>query len=139
MMRRLGRAARMAPCPPPDRSRASMTIQRTISPVDQSVYVERPLADGAAIQAVLDRAHAAQVAWRQVPLDERRPQLVLQGPELPAQRRLRDPDRVRRASEAAHVCQRDEVRKLLECHGYSLRTSKLRVRCIGRVRHGRSG
>ena len=48
-----------------------MTIQRTISPVDQSVYVERPLADGAAIQATLDRARAAQAAWRQVPLVER--------------------------------------------------------------------
>jgi acyl-CoA reductase-like NAD-dependent aldehyde dehydrogenase len=48
-----------------------MTIQRTISPVDQSVYVERPLADGAMIQAVLDRARAAQAAWRAVPLEER--------------------------------------------------------------------
>ena len=48
-----------------------MTIQRTISPVDQSVYVERPLADGATIQATLDRARAAQAAWRQVPLEER--------------------------------------------------------------------
>ncbi|WP_191057641.1 aldehyde dehydrogenase family protein [Geminicoccus harenae] len=48
-----------------------MTIQRTISPVDQSVYVERPLADGATIQAVLDRARAAQAAWRAVPLEER--------------------------------------------------------------------
>ncbi|WP_159716193.1 aldehyde dehydrogenase family protein [Geminicoccus flavidas] len=48
-----------------------MTIQRTISPVDQSVYVERPLADGVMIQATLDRARAGQAAWRQVKLDER--------------------------------------------------------------------
>jgi acyl-CoA reductase-like NAD-dependent aldehyde dehydrogenase len=48
-----------------------MTIQRTITPVDQSVYVERELADGAAIQLALERAKAAQLRWRQTPLDER--------------------------------------------------------------------
>ena len=48
-----------------------MTIQRTITPVDQSVYVERELADGASIQQALERARAAQLHWRQTPLDER--------------------------------------------------------------------
>jgi acyl-CoA reductase-like NAD-dependent aldehyde dehydrogenase len=46
-------------------------IQRTISPVDGSVYVERPLADGAHIEATLARADAAARAWKATPLDER--------------------------------------------------------------------
>jgi acyl-CoA reductase-like NAD-dependent aldehyde dehydrogenase len=45
--------------------------QRTISPVDGSVYVERELAEGSAIDAALDRAVAAQRAWRHVPLTDR--------------------------------------------------------------------
>ena len=44
---------------------------KTISPVDGSVYVERPLADGAAIEAALARAVKAQVAWRATPMAER--------------------------------------------------------------------
>jgi len=46
-------------------------IQKTISPVDGSVCVERPLATTAEIDAVLTRARAAQRAWRRVPLAER--------------------------------------------------------------------
>ncbi|PRY71528.1 aldehyde dehydrogenase family protein [Halomonas ventosae] len=48
-----------------------MAIQRTISPVDGSVYVEREQASAAAIEAALDRAVAAQRAWREVPVAER--------------------------------------------------------------------
>ncbi|HEX2526533.1 MAG TPA: aldehyde dehydrogenase family protein [Geminicoccus sp.] len=48
-----------------------MTIQRTITPVDQSVYVERELANGAAIQRALEQARSAQAGWRQIPLEER--------------------------------------------------------------------
>ncbi|MCL7940404.1 aldehyde dehydrogenase family protein [Halomonas sp. ATCH28] len=48
-----------------------MAIQRTISPVDGSVYVEREQASAAAIEAALDRAVAAQRAWREVPVEER--------------------------------------------------------------------
>ena len=44
---------------------------KTISPVDGSVYVERPLADGTAIEAVLAGAVRAQAAWRAVPMGER--------------------------------------------------------------------
>lgn len=44
---------------------------RTISPVDGSVYVERPLADAAAINAALDHACEAQKTWRNVPVAER--------------------------------------------------------------------
>ncbi|MBI2687055.1 MAG: aldehyde dehydrogenase family protein [Acidobacteria bacterium] len=49
-----------------------MSMQRTISPVDGSVYVERPLASPEQIDALLTKAAAAQKAWAKVPLDERR-------------------------------------------------------------------
>ena len=42
-----------------------------ITPVDGSVYARRPLANGAEIEAALDRARAAQAAWRHVPIAER--------------------------------------------------------------------
>ena len=48
-----------------------MVLQRTISPVDGRVYVERELADGAAIQKALDRAAIAGKAWRDLPVAER--------------------------------------------------------------------
>ena len=46
-------------------------MQKTISPVDGSVYVERELANAAAIDAALDRAVAAQRGWRSVSVPER--------------------------------------------------------------------
>jgi acyl-CoA reductase-like NAD-dependent aldehyde dehydrogenase len=48
-----------------------MTIQRTLSPVDGSVYVERTLAAPAQIEAALENARLAQRAWRAVPMPER--------------------------------------------------------------------
>ncbi|MFN2644268.1 MAG: aldehyde dehydrogenase family protein, partial [Burkholderiales bacterium] len=45
--------------------------QRTISPVDGSVFVERPLASDSDIEAALANAIAAQRKWRQVPVAER--------------------------------------------------------------------
>jgi acyl-CoA reductase-like NAD-dependent aldehyde dehydrogenase len=48
----------------------------TISPVDGGIYVERPLADGAAIEAVLARAALAQRDWRAVPMGERQAMLT---------------------------------------------------------------
>jgi acyl-CoA reductase-like NAD-dependent aldehyde dehydrogenase len=48
-----------------------MSIQKTISPVDGRVYVERELASGAAIEAALDRAVRAQRLWRAAKLEER--------------------------------------------------------------------
>jgi acyl-CoA reductase-like NAD-dependent aldehyde dehydrogenase len=44
---------------------------KTISPVDGSIYVERPLADGAAVEAALGRAVMAQAVWRATPMAER--------------------------------------------------------------------
>lgn len=44
---------------------------RTISPVDGSVYVERPFASDAEIQAVLEKAKQAQRAWKTVSIAER--------------------------------------------------------------------
>jgi acyl-CoA reductase-like NAD-dependent aldehyde dehydrogenase len=48
-----------------------MNLQRTVSPVDGSVYVERPYAATAAIEAALERAVVAQRAWREVPVMRR--------------------------------------------------------------------
>ncbi len=42
-----------------------------ISPVDGRVYVERPLADEAEIEAALKAARQAQAAWREVPITDR--------------------------------------------------------------------
>jgi acyl-CoA reductase-like NAD-dependent aldehyde dehydrogenase len=44
---------------------------KTISPVDGRVYVERRPATAADIDATLQRARAAQLHWRQVPIAER--------------------------------------------------------------------
>jgi len=46
-------------------------VLRTVSPIDGSVYVERAVASSSAIEAALDRAVAAQRAWKAVPLRER--------------------------------------------------------------------
>ena len=46
-------------------------IQKTISPVDGRVYVERPLATPEQINDVLRTARHAQGAWRNVSLSER--------------------------------------------------------------------
>ena len=44
---------------------------KCISPVDGSVYVERPLASGRDVAAALERAKTAQAAWRITPIRER--------------------------------------------------------------------
>jgi acyl-CoA reductase-like NAD-dependent aldehyde dehydrogenase len=46
-------------------------VQKTISPVDGRVYVERPLASSEQADAVLSRAVKAQRAWRDFGLEER--------------------------------------------------------------------
>ena len=48
-----------------------MKRQKTITPVDGSVYVERALASGKQIEGALARAVKAQKAWKQVPVAER--------------------------------------------------------------------
>jgi len=48
-----------------------VTLQRTISPVDGSVYVERTLAAPAQIEAALENARLAQRLWRSLPMAER--------------------------------------------------------------------
>jgi acyl-CoA reductase-like NAD-dependent aldehyde dehydrogenase len=46
-------------------------IQKTITPIDGSVYVERPLAGWGEIAAGLAKARKAQAAWKHVPLADR--------------------------------------------------------------------
>jgi acyl-CoA reductase-like NAD-dependent aldehyde dehydrogenase len=48
-----------------------MTIQKTVSPVDGRVYVERVLATDSQIDETLRRARQAFAMWRNVPLGER--------------------------------------------------------------------
>ncbi|QTF93754.1 aldehyde dehydrogenase family protein [Halomonas sp. BM-2019] len=48
-----------------------MAVQRTISPIDGSIYAERELADEATVAAALQAAAEAQRAWREVALEER--------------------------------------------------------------------
>jgi acyl-CoA reductase-like NAD-dependent aldehyde dehydrogenase len=47
------------------------SLQRTISPIDGAVYVERPLASDQDIEAALAKAAGAQAKWKQVPVAER--------------------------------------------------------------------
>lgn len=48
-----------------------MSIQKTISPIDGSVFAERELATAAQIESALTTAVAAQRHWRKVPLADR--------------------------------------------------------------------
>jgi acyl-CoA reductase-like NAD-dependent aldehyde dehydrogenase len=48
-----------------------MSMQQTITPVDGSVYVERPYADAGKIDAVFDRAVKAQASWALTTLEQR--------------------------------------------------------------------
>jgi acyl-CoA reductase-like NAD-dependent aldehyde dehydrogenase len=50
---------------------ANFSRIRTISPVDGSVYVERPLASDSEIEATLARAMKSQQDWKLVPISER--------------------------------------------------------------------
>src|SRR5690348_13978378 len=51
--------------------RMSSQTQKTVTPIDGSVYVERPLATEADIESALARAMAAQRQWTHVPIGER--------------------------------------------------------------------
>lgn len=48
-----------------------MSIQKTISPIDGSVYVERELANPASVESALSKAVLAQKEWRKTSLAER--------------------------------------------------------------------
>lgn len=63
-----------------------MQPQRTISPVDGRVLVERPLAARSDVAAALDRARLAAAGWRATPV-ERRIELLSQAIDLLAARR----------------------------------------------------
>lgn len=48
-----------------------MSTLRVVSPIDQSVYAERELATGSAIEQTITRAVAAQQRWRSVLIEQR--------------------------------------------------------------------
>ena len=57
---------------PADLNEASMSSYlKCISPIDGSVYAERPLMEKTAAFAAVKRAEDAQTAWAMRPLDER--------------------------------------------------------------------
>jgi acyl-CoA reductase-like NAD-dependent aldehyde dehydrogenase len=47
------------------------SLQRTVSPIDGSIYVERQLASGGDIENALEKAVAAQRAWKSIRVSER--------------------------------------------------------------------
>jgi acyl-CoA reductase-like NAD-dependent aldehyde dehydrogenase len=47
------------------------SLQRTVSPIDGSIYVERQLASGGHIENALEKAVAAQRAWKSIRVSER--------------------------------------------------------------------
>ena len=46
-------------------------IAQTISPIDNSIFIERSLHDASDINEALDSAKMAQKSWRKLPLEER--------------------------------------------------------------------
>jgi acyl-CoA reductase-like NAD-dependent aldehyde dehydrogenase len=46
-------------------------VQRTVSPVDGSVYAERRVATGRQVESALEKAVKAQRTWKQIPVAER--------------------------------------------------------------------
>ena len=48
-----------------------MKTLQCVSPIDESIYVERPLAEAREIAAALERAEAARASWKTTPLRER--------------------------------------------------------------------
>src|SRR6266566_5846958 len=53
-----------------------MSIFKVVSPIDQSIYAERPLAHATDVEAALTAARAAQAAWRKTSI-ERRQQILM--------------------------------------------------------------
>src|SRR5438874_2264639 len=53
-----------------------MSTFNVISPIDQSIYAERPLARASDVEAALTAARAAQASWRQTSI-ERRQQILM--------------------------------------------------------------
>ena len=48
-----------------------MAIQKTITPIDNSVYLERPLASENEINEILDNAKSSFIEWKNTSIDER--------------------------------------------------------------------
>ena len=46
-------------------------IQQTVTPIDNSVYIEREYASDAEVKQILEKAVTAQKKWRKLPIDER--------------------------------------------------------------------
>ena len=53
------------------RASSDRADQLTVTPVDGSVYLRRPLASAAEVADAIERARAAQREWRRKPVEER--------------------------------------------------------------------
>lgn len=62
--------------------KSTADMLKTISPVDGSIFVDRPLQGPADIDAALTRAKKAQIEWRQVPLAEKQKIMLAFGKAL---------------------------------------------------------
>src|SRR5690349_14816362 len=56
---------------PTDEAHAMGAMQKTITPIDDTLFVERPYANAAAIDTALATAHKAAREWKHVPMAER--------------------------------------------------------------------
>ena len=49
-----------------------MAIQQTITPIDNSVYIERPIASDNEINEILEQSHKSFSEWKNTSIDERK-------------------------------------------------------------------
>ena len=49
-----------------------MAIQRTITPIDNSIYIERPIASDNEINEILEQSHKSFSEWKNTSIDERK-------------------------------------------------------------------
>ena len=48
-----------------------MSIQKTITPIDNSVYIERPLSSDNEINDILDKSKKSFISWKNTSIDDR--------------------------------------------------------------------
>ena len=49
-----------------------MAIQQTITPIDNSIYIERPIASDNEINEILEKSHKNFSEWKNTSIDERK-------------------------------------------------------------------
>ena len=49
-----------------------MGIQKTITPIDNSIYIERPIASDNEINDILDKSHKSFSGWKNTSIEDRK-------------------------------------------------------------------